>query len=358
VPPPPPSAPKETAIAIATIESVRGQVFALVAGARKPVPAGQAIAAGQGLEAGDASAAVIAFPDGTSVELRPGTLLSEISAAAGKKLVLEHGGVYADVARQPAGQPLVLSTRHAEAVVLGTKLALHCGEAATRLELKEGKVRFTRSEDKRGVDVAAGQCSVAGKGVDLAPRKITRGPMMLGAIWGEDFQEPEEIDKDWTLTRNGILVSTRGQLDFDLSPGGMASLNTRASYAPPFRVSVDVEFTQRLKGTLIGFRFQSWKQGKDLIHLDLDEDRYYLTLADQTVTADVPRRTPRRERWTLDVAADGNVSFLVDWKPVLRARRGSAGEEFHIILMTKATAKDVPPGAHVRFDNLVVEKLK
>jgi len=352
-PTPPPPAPKETAIAVATVESIRGEVFALVGGERKPVAAGQALASGQGLGtgAGNAAAALV-YPDGTRLELRSGTLLSDLSA---KKLVLERGSLLADVARQPAGQPMVMATKHAEATILGTKLTLSCAET-TKLELKEGKVRFTRSEDKKSVELAAGQYSVAGKGLDLNPRKITRGPMMAGAIWGEDFQEPDEIDKDWSLERTGILVTTRGQLDFDLSPSGNASIGTRAAFTPPFRISVDVEFTQRLKGSLLSLRLQSWKD-KEFIHVDLDEERYYLMMADGTVTADVPRKNPRRERWTLEVGNDGAVAFLVDLKPVVKARHPGAGEEFHVNLLTKA-AKDVPPGTHVRFDNLVIEKLK
>jgi hypothetical protein len=304
---------------------------------------------------GSASAAIV-FSDGTRLELRPATVLAEITLTSGKRVVMDQGSIYADVAKQPAGQPLVIITKHAEATVLGTKLALHCAEA-TRLELKEGKVRFTRGEDRKSVDVAAGQYSIAGKGLDLNPRKITRGTMMAGALWGEDFQEPEEIDKDWSVQRSGILVSTRGRLDFDLSPGGTASIGTRAAFSAPFRISVDVEFTQRLKGSLLGLRLQSWKQEKEFVHIDLDEERYYLTTADQTMTADAPRKTPRRERWTLEVGNDGAVGFFVDFKPLLKGRRATSNEEFHLNLVSKA-GKDVTAGTHGRFDNLVVERTK
>jgi hypothetical protein len=181
--------------------------------------------------------------------------------------------------------------------------------------------------------------------------------MMAEAIWGEDFQEPEELEKDWSLSRSGILVATRGQLDFELSPSGTASLGTRAGFSPPFRIFVDVEFNQRLKGSLLALRLQDWKQEKQFIHADLDEDRYYLMMGDQNMTADVPRKNPRRERWTLEVGNDGAVAFLVDGKPVLKGRRPAGIEEFHVSLVAKA-AKDVLPGTHVRFDNLVIEKLK
>jgi hypothetical protein len=180
---------------------------------------------------------------------------------------------------------------------------------------------------------------------------------MLGAIWGEDFADPEEVDRDWVSSRSGIPFTTRGQLDFDLTPGGASSLGTRAAFAAPFRISADVEFTQRMKGSLLGLRLQSWKQDKEIVHADMDEDRYYLVVGDQTVTADVPRKTPRRERWTLEVAGDGSVTFLADFKPVLKARRAPIAEEYHVTLQVKS-GKDVPPGAHIRFDNLVLERIK
>jgi ferric-dicitrate binding protein FerR (iron transport regulator) len=356
-PAPLPSAPKESAIAVATVESVHGEVVALLAGERKPVAAGQVIASGHGLSTGPGNAAaVLVFPDATRLELRPGTVLAELSSTPGKRVVMEKGSLYADVAKQPAGQPMVFATKHAEATVLGTKLSLSCAEA-TKLELKEGKVRFTRSEDRKSVDVPAGQYCVAGKGLDLSPRKITRGTMMAGALWGEDFQEPEEMDKDWSLQRSGILVTTRGQLDFDLSPAGNASLGTRAAFSPPFRISVDVEFTQRLKGSLLALRLQDWKQDRQFIHVDLDEDRYYLMMGDQSATADVPRKNPRKERWILEVAGDGAVTFLVDAKPIVKGRHAGASDAFHISLVVKSS-KDVPPGTHVRFDHLVIERLK
>lgn len=354
-PPPPTPAPKVTVIAVATIESFRGDVFALSGAERRPADAGQVLAAGQGLAtgAGQSSAAIV-FADGTRVELKPNTTLSEITAAAGKRVILSQGSLVADVAKQPAGQPLIFSTRHSEATVLGTRLALTCAET-TKLEVKEGQVRHTRIEDKRSVLVGAGQVSIAAKGVDLAPKKLTRGPMMAGAaLWGEDFQEPDDLDEDWTLKRTDVVVTTRGQFDIDCTPGGEASLNLRTPYSAPCRISVDVEFTARQKGLLTALRLQCWKN-QDLVHVDADESFYYLRVGTQNQTADVTRKSARRERWTLDLAADGSVTFLIDGKQVLKSKRPTPNEEYHITLMTRA--KDAVAGAHVRFDNFLIERV-
>jgi len=353
VPPPTPT-PKVTVIAVATIESFHGDVFALSGAERRPADPGLVLGAGQGIAtgAGQSSAAVV-FPDGSRLELKPHTTISEITAAAGKRIVLAQGSLLADVAKQPAGQPLVFSTRHSEATVLGTRLALTCAET-TKLEVKEGQVRFTRTEDKRSVLVGAGQSSVAAKGTDLTPKKITRGSMMAGAaLWGEDFQEPDELDEDWTLKKTGLVVATRGQFDVDCTPGGEVTLDLKTPASPPCRISVDVEFTQRQKGLLTALRLQSWRN-QELIHVDADENFYHLLVGTQNVTADMTRKSARRERWTLELAADGAVSLLIDGKLVLKNKRPAPNEEYHVTLLVRA--KDAVAGTHVRFDNFLIER--
>jgi hypothetical protein len=354
--PPPVSTPKATAIAVATIESFRGDVFALAGAQRRPADPGQVLGSGQGIATGAGqSSASIVFADGSRLELKPSTTLGEITGAAGKRIVLVQGSLTAEVAKQPAGQPLVFSTRQAEATVLGTRLALTCAET-TKLEVKEGQVRLTRIEDKRSVVVGAGQISVAAKGVDLAPKRITRGPMMAGAaIWGEDFSEPDELEEDWTLKRTGLAVTTRGQLDVDCTAGGETTLELRTPYAAPFRVSVDVEFTQRQKGTLTALRLQSWKN-QELVHADVDENFYHLSTGSQNVAVDVPRKMARRERWTLELAADGGVTLFVDGKPLVKSRRATPNEDYHFTLLVRA--KDALAGTRVRFDNFLIERMK
>jgi hypothetical protein len=315
------------------------------------------IGAGQGVATGarENSEVVVVFADSTRVELRPSTVIEEISASAGKRVVLGQGSLTADVADQPAGQPMAFASRHAEALVLGTKLSFSAHEGS-RLEVKEGKVRFTRLEDKRAVTVGAGQSSFAAKGSDMNPKRITRGYMMPGAaIWGEDFQEADEIEKDWILTTTGPTSTLKGQLDVDCTNDGELSCSVRDSFKAAYRVSVDVEFTRGLKGLLVALRFQAWK-GADLVHIDLDEERYYLRIGTQNQVLEVPRQKARRERWTVDLAPDGSVQFLIDGKPVLKGKRPMANEDFHIMLMTRA--KDALPGTHVRFDNFLIERLK
>jgi hypothetical protein len=91
------------------------------------------------------SSAILTYPDGTVVELGPETTV-RISARSwgngSKGLELVNGRLSAVVAKQVAGQPLALYSDHANAEVVGTRLSFQCDGERTRLEVKEGVVRF------------------------------------------------------------------------------------------------------------------------------------------------------------------------------------------------------------------------
>lgn len=351
--PPPPRG--VTVAAVAKLLKVEGRVFLLNAADRARAAEGHALAAGQGIETDSESLAVVLFSDGTRVELRAETIVREVSDRPAKRVVLAEGALVADVARQ--AQPMVFATPQAEATVLGTRLAL-AAATETRLEVKEGKVRLQRLEDRRTVDVGAGQYAVAKKGGELAARRSTRGFMMAGPVlWAEDFEDARAMEKDWTPPGRGVRPTTGDAFEVELRAEGVeGGMYTRPAFDEPFRVSVDVEFTQRLKGTLLAVRLHAWKGG-DPVHVDLDESRYYLTAGGQTVTVDAGRKGPRRERWAIDVRPDGGVSFLVDGKEMLKARRANALQAYHVLLMARGQA-GAPAGARVRFDNLLVERVQ
>jgi hypothetical protein len=345
-PPPPPAPPRETRTAVARLESVKGEAHTVSDRGQKPARAGQTLFDGEGLETG-AGAAVLSFADGTRIELGPAAVLNEI----GPRVGLARGALTADLAK-----PRVFVTPHAEAAALGARLSLSVGER-TKLEVKEGKVRFTRLDDKRSVEVGPGQGAVAAKGLALAVKRVTRGPMMAGAaLWGEDFRDPEEVERDWRVKREGTGAAFDGLLRFDLRPGS-ASLMTERGFDAPFRVTVDVEFTHRLRGTLLGLRLGSWKEGGGIVHCDLDESFYHLTVGARTFTAPATRPGPRRERWSVELRADGTAVFSVDGRELLKGGDGAPAREYHVTLLAKVGA-EVPAGARAGFDTLLVERLK
>lgn len=171
-PPPPLASERKTVAVAATLESVVGEVYARRDDQRVPVKAGQGIAPGDGLSTSDRkSLAVFKFADGTRVEVGPETTLRDVregEGGRGKGLFLAQGSVRAQVARQP--HPMVLSTEHGLAKVVGTRLRLEAAPNATRLEVTEGRVHLAR--DAEEIEVGAGQFAVAAPGLALASRPL------------------------------------------------------------------------------------------------------------------------------------------------------------------------------------------
>ncbi|HAB17312.1 MAG TPA: FecR domain-containing protein [Verrucomicrobiota bacterium] len=93
----------------------------------------------------------------------------------GKRFQLRQGQIEATVARQRPLRPMILTTAQAEARVLGTRFTLGATTNATRLDVTEGKVRFTRTSDDTLVKVAAGHYAVAASNYELAALPLTGG---------------------------------------------------------------------------------------------------------------------------------------------------------------------------------------
>jgi len=165
---------------IAKIERVVGEVVVLSGAVRKPAKAGQEILWGQGLETVSVNATVvIRYTDGTRVELAPRTAVWESSdrpTARGtegpKRLRIGAGTVTADVAKQAPGRPMILTTAHGEAKILGTIFKLVVEPESMRLEMKEGKIQVTRKDDQATADVGAGFYVVVGKGIPLEVKAL------------------------------------------------------------------------------------------------------------------------------------------------------------------------------------------
>ena len=176
----------KSVVAVMTVERVEGNVL-VRAGVKKSVAAaGLAVLSGQDLETvGPKSRAVLRCPDGTRLEIEPGTVLRVVGGAeGGKRLAVDRGALLADVSPQAKDRPMEVTTPHAKATVLGTALRIVVnmdgGKGSTRLEVTQGKVRLTRLLDGKSVDVVSGHYAVAAAGVGLAPKAMSRTITMGG----------------------------------------------------------------------------------------------------------------------------------------------------------------------------------
>jgi hypothetical protein len=76
---------------------------------------------------------------------------------------------------------MLITSPQSESTVLGTTLSVRVAADATRLEVHEGRVRFTRLEDKSSIDVTTGHQAIAMKGKPFASRfgRVTSGLQAL-----------------------------------------------------------------------------------------------------------------------------------------------------------------------------------
>lgn len=112
----------------------------------------------------------VRFPDGTEIDLIVGgRLVVQAGAVQGaKQLELEDGALLAEVAKQTVGAPLVITTRHARATVLGTLFRLNVAEDGTRLLVAEGRVALARRNGGQALEVADGRTALADAAGGLA----------------------------------------------------------------------------------------------------------------------------------------------------------------------------------------------
>ena len=94
------------------------------------------------------------FRDGSVVTASGPTMLT-LSEDDQKELHLREGSLFAKVARQAKGRPMLIHTRTAELEVLGTQLDVEAEPGATRLNVNEGRVRVTRLVDGSVAEVPA-----------------------------------------------------------------------------------------------------------------------------------------------------------------------------------------------------------
>lgn len=146
-----------------------GQVLLIDDQDKSAVRPGQAMAASQTLQTvGDDSRAVLTYRDATKLTLGANTTLQLSSATNGpkrskpsKKVFLREGVLTADVSRQPSDQPMILTTPHAELLVVGTRFWIGTTADATRVEVEEGAVQFRNKASDSAVSLGAGEQAVA-----------------------------------------------------------------------------------------------------------------------------------------------------------------------------------------------------
>lgn len=147
---------------------------------------------------GPQSFAVLRFADGSMLSIAGNTELSCSITGSQKRIVLHDGDVFAQVAPQLPGQPMLIRTPKADAEVVGTKLTLFANLLATKLTVLEGLVRMKRLSDGTVINVQGGHSATASSDIAFASEPLPP----VTDVWQEDFEQG--IPANWEL---GTLVA-------------------------------------------------------------------------------------------------------------------------------------------------------
>jgi len=239
--------PKTTVAEVASLDRVDGDVVVSRGGLKRPAQSGDPILAGDVLES--SGTAVVKYADGTKVDLRAATSAGFPAGEAGKRIVVESGAIRAQVAKQPAGQPMVFATPHGDATVLGTTLRLIVDpdpKEGTRLDVEEGKVRLLRKLDGKSVDVATGHYAVVAAGQPLASR-LFRVSAGLQALY--TFKDGKGgVVRDTSRVSPALDLRIENEQSVRWTPKGMlvAAPTLIASPAPATRLSQACKATNEI----------------------------------------------------------------------------------------------------------------
>lgn len=212
---------------VAVLRRVQGEVFVFSQSPadRTPAKPGRAILEGQAiLTEGPRSGVVVDYPDHTRLEIGGDTIvrrLTDEKDKARKLVALDKGALVADVAKQPAGKAMLLRTPQAEVAVLGTRFTLVTESEATRLQVEEGAVNFTRIDDKKTIQVRSGYYAVAAPGKPLDPAPLPGGVRYLDIDLNAGVTSG---DGEWTVEGRTVRQSRVSRL----AEGGSSTLLCRA----------------------------------------------------------------------------------------------------------------------------------
>lgn len=378
--PPPARAPETRAQrpVMAAVARVQEEVYRVSEGARARVREGDPILPGDGLESvGAGSRAIVRYLDGTVLELGGDTKILGLSAPwaapaddpSRGRIEVESGSLVADVVPQRPGRSVTLGTPLADLAVLGTRFTLKCSSAATRLEVREGRVKITRKRDKASIDVAKDHWAAVAQGIPFTARPLPK------ALLAEDFEDPRAVQTRWLAFQGSFPVSVTSKFEIDLThrppvpPAGEwgkpSWIQTREVFRLPLRISVDVEAVPRGEGRLAGIVIIP-AQGRDepdgffVAHWPRNGGKFQLTDGQDfrlLASGDAPSEGPARERWTIELEGEEVRVFLGE-KEILRGKHGKRGVEAVRIRLDANAASAAPDRARVAFDNLRVEPLQ
>jgi hypothetical protein len=131
------------------------------------------------------ASASLAYPDGTAIDLLPGSVLTVQPNREAKELALASGTVRASVSPQPVGRPLTITAPDVRITVIGTRFTFASERGShPRLDVEHGRVRLERLSDHASVEVAAGQSVTVHPGHPLSTAALATTHAAVADAYG------------------------------------------------------------------------------------------------------------------------------------------------------------------------------
>jgi hypothetical protein len=202
--------------------------------------------AGDIIETGPGQSVVVEFArEGTRLEINPEAELNLLNWEKGKRFMLHRGQLKAVVARQPVGEPMVVTTPEAQASVRGTEFSLSSQWDATWLKVLKGAVELRGKPPDSSDSVMAGQFAVAARSVELRARPTSQAGLKVPVP-----VDPHVVstggDGDWMVTENTVRQSRVSRLP-DSKPVGPAHQGPYSWFSRRIPVKGNIEVSLQVR---------------------------------------------------------------------------------------------------------------
>jgi ferric-dicitrate binding protein FerR (iron transport regulator) len=196
---------------------------------------------------GPTAYARLAYADGTEIELRGEGEIARIPEreSHGKGLRLARGLLAASVRPQPRGCPFHVFTPAGRVDALGTRLTVAAAGKTARLDVQEGRARFTREADGKTVEVGGGAHAVSLPG---RPLSVARG----GSGWW---------NASWSRRRRIALEPPPGAAALVDFPLLVVLTPDRIDYTAAGGEGRDVRFVGSDGRTVLAHEIERWDAG-------------------------------------------------------------------------------------------------
>jgi ferric-dicitrate binding protein FerR (iron transport regulator) len=208
------------------IEVAEGSVSRIRDGVTEPVNAYDSVMRGDRLRTFSDGHVKVRYRDGTLIDVAADSLVEFQDAAAGggKRLLMEHGEMAADVVSQPRDERMVIGTLVAEATVVGTKLSMTARDDATRLDVFDGTVELVRKSDQARATVGAQQFAV---------------------VPSDDFR-PQGLS--WPSDERGLVFLASGDYRPNLVTDPVTGQTRPCRVTPQYEAKLNHDFAMELSG--------------------------------------------------------------------------------------------------------------